>query len=119
VASNSHKEYVDLVMTASLGQNWEQFFNIVICYSRKPNFFRKSQPFFEVIKDGLYKGNRLTNVAEFERNNKYNFRFTEGSSKTLTEYLQKTLKKDNVRTCYFGDNYQQDVAEVHLFNDRL
>ena len=105
VASNSHKEYVDLVMTASLGLHWEELFNIVICYCRKPTFFKKHQPFYEVIKDGMYKGTEIKHPDELYYSRKYNFRYTEGNANLLTEYLKRDLKKNDLRVCYFGDNY--------------
>jgi len=50
LATNSHTEYSNLIMTATLGDDWKTFFDIICCYCRKPLFFWdiKTDPFYEV-----------------------------------------------------------------------
>jgi len=39
LATNSHTEYSNLIMTTTLGDDWRSFFDIICCYCRKPLFF--------------------------------------------------------------------------------
>lgn len=39
LGTNSHTEYSNLIMTATLGDDWRSFFDVVCCYCRKPLFF--------------------------------------------------------------------------------
>lgn len=39
LATNSHTEYSNLIMTTTLGEDWRTFFDVICCYCRKPLFF--------------------------------------------------------------------------------
>ena len=48
MGTNSHTEYMNVIMTATLGDDWKTFFDVVCCYCRKPLYFwdQKPSPFF-------------------------------------------------------------------------
>ena len=39
LATNSHVEYTNLIMTQTMGVDWQSSFDIVCCYCLKPGFF--------------------------------------------------------------------------------
>lgn len=39
LGTNSHTEYCNVIMTATLGDDWRSFFDVLCCYCRKPLFF--------------------------------------------------------------------------------
>jgi hypothetical protein len=39
LATNSHVEYMELIMTTTLGEDWRTFFDLVTCFCCKPRFF--------------------------------------------------------------------------------
>ena len=51
LSTNSHEEYVGLIMTQTLGCDWQSLFALTCVNSQKPSFFRKSDlPFYNVDK---------------------------------------------------------------------
>lgn len=54
-------------MTATLGEDWRTFFDIVCCYCRKPLFFWdvKTDPFYELNLDAAnLKGRPITDANQ-------------------------------------------------------
>jgi hypothetical protein len=50
LSTNSHDEWTDAIMSASLGSQWQNFFDLVLLNSRKPLFWRASAPFYQLDK---------------------------------------------------------------------
>jgi len=46
--TNSHVEFLDIVMKATLGDDWKQFFDICIANAKKPLFHEAENPFYEL-----------------------------------------------------------------------
>ena len=49
VASNSHKEYMDLIMETTLGKGWESLFDLKWAAANKPKFFQEQTQYFHSI----------------------------------------------------------------------
>jgi hypothetical protein len=47
LGTNSHFDYMELIMSTTLGEDWRSFFNMVFCDCRKPNFFKGEAVMFE------------------------------------------------------------------------
>lgn len=63
LATNSHTEYSNLIMSTTLGDDWRSFFDIICCYCRKPLFFwdQKIDPFYELDESKAnFKGKAIT-----------------------------------------------------------
>jgi len=41
LATNSHIEYADLIMTQTLGEDWRSLFDLSFVNAQKPGFFSK------------------------------------------------------------------------------
>ena len=92
LATNSHTEYSNLIMTATLGEDWRSFFEIVCSYCRKPLFFWdvKTDPFYELDESRAnYKGRAILDPADLVEGGIY----TQGNSRTLTGFFERILKK--------------------------
>jgi len=107
LATNSHSEYTNLIMTVTLGEDWENFFDLICCHTRKPLFFHsQTHPFHPHDSSRLnLKGDAIHSHDDLEEGMKY----IEGNSYMLTEFFKKVLIKDEVKVAYFGDNYITDT----------
>jgi FMN phosphatase YigB (HAD superfamily) len=47
LTSNSSFEYVDVAMKTSIGNDWKDYFDLIIINARKPLFQRAETPFYE------------------------------------------------------------------------
>ena len=60
LVTNSHIALTDLTMTATLGQDWKDFFDTIIFNARKPLFHRTTSPFITVDPHSpTMKGNEI------------------------------------------------------------
>ena len=50
LATNSHEEYMEIIMKATLGDDWKSYFDLINANCRKPAFFGKDQPFYTIDK---------------------------------------------------------------------
>ena len=67
MSTNNHTEYMDLVMQATLGKDWQNFFDLCLANSRKPLFQRGQSPFY--LYDGKsknHKGKSITDATEMK-----------------------------------------------------
>ena len=108
VATNSHVEYSDVILTATFGEDWRSLFDVICCFTCKPRFFQNEQvtPFHEYDSTHITnKGKSITDGNEIEEGKVY----LEGNSRTLYKFLQKTCSKEDVKVAYFGDQYITDA----------
>jgi 5' nucleotidase family len=74
LATNSHTEYADMIMTITLGEDWKSFFDILCFYCKKPIFFleSKSTPFYEIDETKCdLKGKTIHKAEELKLNGEY------------------------------------------------
>lgn len=67
LGTNSHTEYANVIMTATLGDDWRSFFDVICCACRKPLFFwdQKPAPFYPHDPKALnLKGRPILDQAE-------------------------------------------------------
>lgn len=48
LATNSHVEYMEVIMEASLGEDWKSLFDLSCANCRKPGYFSKEEAFKQV-----------------------------------------------------------------------
>ena len=46
LGTNAHAEYMELIMSTTLGADWRSSFDFVFSFCRKPHFFSAKNPFF-------------------------------------------------------------------------
>lgn len=100
--TGSHIDFASHTASQTLGPNWKDFFDIIVCYARKPRFFSDKQKFINL--DGFKEthsinGNDLTHRGVY----------TQGNWTDLYNFFQKHLNKKNPTCVYVGDHLVQDI----------
>lgn len=92
-------------MNMLVGQNWKDYFDVVIVQARKPRFFTDETRPFRVFdtKTGTHLWDR---VCKLERNKTY----FEGTVKQL----QELMNWSGHEVLYFGDHPYSDLADATL-----
>lgn len=102
LVTGSHVDFASLTASHALGANWRDFFDIVICFSKKPGFFTMNRPFLQL--DGIKETSPI-DWKDLQTGQVY----TQGNFKDLVKFMSKLTGKDDVKTVYVGDNLIQDV----------
>ena len=106
-------------MGATLGANWEIYFDFCLTNACKPLFFRTEKPFYTVDRNNEEnKGMRINTIDSLWTVSPDKF-FIEGNAMLITEYMQKVTKKKDARIAYFGDHCLNDVRATYEFNEKL
>ena len=99
-------EFMELIMTATLGDDWRSSFDMVFAFCRKPLFW--TNPAAKMYKmdksDPKYHG---AEVAQLE--NDSSITYLEGNSKLIEDYVAQKLGKQP-EFVFFGDQYTSDVT---------
>lgn len=107
--TGSNIDFANLTATTALGHNWQEQFDIVVTYAKKPGFFTMQRPFLIVDNEAKREvtGSELSPQADLKPGDIY----SQGNWHQLHSYLAKLLNKDtcNARALYFGDNIIQDI----------
>lgn len=100
--TGSNVDFASFVARNSLGDNWTEFFDIVICFARKPGFFTSSRNFMatEDLKETI-----VVTVNDLQLNNIY----SQGNWNELIKFFSRTVGKQNPKCLYVGDNLIQDI----------
>lgn len=105
LVTNSPYHFVNQGMNMLVGQNWKDYFDVVIVQARKPRFFTDDSRPFRVFdtKTGTHLWDR---VRKLEREKTY----FEGTVKQL----QELMNWSGHEVLYFGDHPYSDLADVTL-----
>ncbi|XP_030570721.1 5'-nucleotidase domain-containing protein 1 [Drosophila novamexicana] len=107
--TGSNIDFADLTATQALGPDWQQQFDYIVTYAKKPGFFTMQRPFMRV--DDVAKcelpATELSLQAELKPGDVY----SQGNWHQLHQSMAKQLNKDisAARALYFGDNIIQDI----------
>ena len=91
-------------MTATLGEDWRNFFDFVSICAMKPHYFQHDQ-YKSPFREFDYETLRETVVKELEDGKTYSY----GNNKLLEAHFEKKLGKKNLKCAFFGDQYIGDV----------
>ncbi|XP_031632609.1 5'-nucleotidase domain-containing protein 3, partial [Contarinia nasturtii] len=105
LVTNSPYHFVNQGMNMLVGQNWKDYFDIVIVQARKPRFFTDETRPFRVFdtRAGTHLWDR---VCQLEKGRTY----FEGTVKQL----QEMMNWSGHEVLYFGDHPYSDLADVTL-----
>jgi len=108
-ASNSHFEYINIIMEHSLGKDWKDLFDFIIPNASKPGFFTQPDRLFREV-DVNAEDKFGKEVEKLELHKMYSL----GNAKLLEENVRRVTGKEG-RILFFGDNYSTDAlaAEKH------
>ena len=92
LGTNSHFEYMNVIMETTLGQDWQQLFDLNLANCQKPVFFRdKERPFYCVDESSPNMlGTQVTNAAHMIPHNSY----LEGNANMVHQFFMRQLGKD-------------------------
>lgn len=100
--TGSHVDFTSFTATYSLGVDWRDLFNVVLCYARKPGFFTGARPFIKL--HGVTEIDPV-NVEDLEFGNMY----SQGNWQDLYQFLSKKTGLQHPKCLYVGDNLIQDI----------
>lgn len=104
LVTGSHIDYASLTAGYAIGANWRDYFDIIICFAKKPGFFTASRPFMQL--DGIKETNPI-DWSELKTGEVY----TQGNFRDLVKCMGKLAQKEDgeLKLVYVGDNLIQDV----------
>lgn len=105
--TGSHRDFAEFTSSYALdGQaRWEELFDVIVCFARKPGFFTEQRPFVHLA--GCTETNPVMERDELRLETQF---FTQGNTEDLLYMLkQKCGDAEEPRIVYVGDNLIQDV----------
>jgi hypothetical protein len=91
LVTDSHIEYINLVMTATLGEDWKNFFDFCLVDAQKPLFFRSRGPFYlvDTEEEETLKGKMIRTSEEFGKQLALgDYFFSQGNAVIISEFFQ-------------------------------
>lgn len=107
--TGSHIDYANLTATHALGANWRDFFDIVVCFAKKPGFFTAHRPFKQL--DGMDE----TAITLKREELKLGGIYSQGNWKDIMYCLEQKTHNPNPKVLYIGDNLIQDVYAPNAY----
>lgn len=98
--TGSDMDYASMIAETSLGKDWQTFFDVIVCYARKPGFFIGNRPLVKIVFD---------EQLEQQSTNQSNKFYSQGNWAELYDLLKLNTAKDNPLCLYMGDNLLQDI----------
>ncbi|CAH1154583.1 unnamed protein product [Phaedon cochleariae] len=105
--TGAHVDFASHTAVNTIGANWRDYFDIVICYSKKPGFFNMNRSFHDVV------GVKETSPVSSEEL-KLGGIYTQGNWTDLTKFMKKHSNIENPSFVYIGDNLIQDIYTPHV-----
>lgn len=104
--TGSHRDFATFTSSYALaGQaRWEDLFDVIVCFARKPGFFTENRPFVKL--DGYTEVGPLTEKSELSLATQF---YSQGNTKDLVHMLREKCGLEEPRVLYVGDNLIQDV----------
>lgn len=112
--TGSHVDFASHTATNTIGPNWREYFDIVVCFAKKPGFFTNKREFYGL--DGIKETGPVT-LDELKLGGIY----THGNWPDLHDFLQKHMLKEDAKFLYIGDNLIQDIftPNVHSHSETV
>lgn len=105
--TGSHVDFASHTASNTIGPNWRDYFDIVVCFAKKPGFFALRRDFLHL--DGVQEG-----AAVKMDQLKIGGIYTQGNWADLHQFLTRHVNKDNPKFLYVGDNLIQDIYTPHI-----
>lgn len=109
LVTGSHIDFANLTATQTLGADWQELFDIVICFAKKPGFFTHSRPFMKL--NGMTETSTTVNGVDMELGQVY----SQGNWNDLMHCLARKSNKLDPKVLYVGDNLIQDVYAPNMY----
>ncbi|XP_077285950.1 5'-nucleotidase domain-containing protein 1-like [Arctopsyche grandis] len=106
--TGSNVDFASYSARNCLGNDWMDYFDVIIFYARKPGFFTGSREFVGI--DGLVE----TDPIVIDYSNKKHI-YSRGNWEELIDLLSHISGKEPPKTLYIGDNLVQDIYTPSKF----
>lgn len=100
--TSSNFDSASFLANFCLGDDWANYFDLIIAFARKPFFFRGSNPFYCV------EGNEEKHIIKPEEM-KPSVTYTQGNWRDLQSVCSQMCGTENPRALYVGDSVVEDV----------
>lgn len=110
--SGSDSDFVSHTASHTLGENWTELFDLVVCFAKKPGFFSGEQrPFMrrDFASQLIYDTSKIS-AAHLVKGGVY----ANGNWQGVLEFARRETGIAEPRALYFGDNMIQDVVVPNL-----
>lgn len=108
--TGSHVDFASFTSSYAFGKDWRNYFDIVICFAKKPGFFTKDRPFLRAF-------DTTETVEEVKPSElKLGEVYTQGNWNGLMECLSQKSKTITPKVLYMGDNFIQDVYSPNEYS---
>lgn len=108
--TGSHVDFASFTSTYAFGKDWRNFFDMIVCYAKKPGFFTKDRPFLRAV--GTTETADELKPSELKLGEVY----TQGNWNGLMECLAQKSKTNTPKVLYVGDNLIQDVYSPNEYS---
>lgn len=108
--TGSHVDFASFTSTYAFGKDWRNYFDVIICFAKKPGFFTKDRPFLRAI-------NTTETFDEIQPSDmKLGDVYTQGNWNDLMKCLAQKSKTTTPKVLYVGDNLIQDVYSPNEYS---
>lgn len=106
--TGSHVDFASHTASNTIGPNWRDYFDVVVCYAKKPGFFTQRRDFVSL--DGFVEKGTIP-----EDELAIGGIYTHGNWRDLKGFLKKHSMVENPKVLYIGDNLVQDIYTPNVF----
>lgn len=106
--TGSHIDFADFTASYAFGPNWSEYFDVIVCFAKKPGFFTGAKPFVQL-------NGREETTTLLSSDLKIGGKYSQGNYRDLSCILSKHSNKSNPKVLYIGDNLIQDVYTPSKF----
>ena len=107
--TSSHCDYAQLVMNYCVGEDWRDYFDLIISKAKKPRFFKEQYPFIKVDPDKVCEV-KTDDIELLEQGGWY----SEGNCDVLMKSFQSWTGKPDPKVVYCGDSLKSDIIYSKL-----
>ncbi|RZB66664.1 5 nucleotid domain containing protein [Asbolus verrucosus] len=107
--TGSHVDFASHTALNTVGPKWRDYFDIVVCFAKKPGFFTMNRDFLKL--EGIKEDGPL-NLDQLQLGGMY----THGNWTALHEFFTKRIFKSNPKFLYIGDNLIQDIFTPNIYS---
>jgi len=113
--TNSDTNYAAFLAKYCLGNDWEQLFDLVIYFGRKPSFWSTDAMFQRVILRSEGDNYSFENIQDVTIDTKLGKHYRLGNGAHLTEFFESTIPEgETLQVCYVGDHLTGDCMHCKI-----
>lgn len=108
--TGAHVDFASHTAENTIGKDWRDYFDIVVCFAKKPGFFTLNRDFialkgFTETGPICYKDLQLGGI------------YTHGNWKDLKKFMEQLSNVTNPSILYIGDNLLQDIYTPNVYSN--